>query len=206
MGLEVPVQVTEQPRPTLNVEGARKARNWRRSELLGRALWSLAWPLFRLTPRPFFWGWRAFLLRCFGARIGVRVHISPTVRIAIPWNLEVGDYSALGDGVWVYNLGRLTIGSQVTISQRAHLCGGSHDYESPIRELQKLPITIGNMAWICAEAYVGPGVTVGEGAVVGARAVAVKDVEPWAVVAGNPCRVVKTRHLRSESPAPDDKA
>lgn len=188
-------------RRSLNVAKARKARNWTRRELFGRALWAVVWPLFRLTPRPFFWGWRAFLLRRFGARIGSNVNISPNVRIAIPWNLEIGDYSALGDGVWVYNLGRITIGRQVTVSQRAHLCGGSHDYESPTRELQKLPISIGDMAWICTEAYVGPGVTVGEGAVVGARAVATRDVEAWTVVAGNPCKFVKIRRLRQESAA-----
>ncbi len=167
---------------------------------MGRALWALAWPFFRLTPRPFFWGWRAFLLRCFGARVGRNVNICPSVRIAIPWNLEIGDYSALGEGVWVYNLGRITIGRQATVSQRAHLCAGTHDYESPTRELRKVPISIGDMAWICTEAYLGPGVTVGEGAVVGARAVATKDVEPWSVVAGNPCKFVKTRRVR-EQPA-----
>ena len=184
--------------PRVEVAEARRAANWSRRELAGRALWALAWPFFRLSPRPLFWSYRVWLLRCFGARIGKAVNISPSAHIMIPWNLEIGDYSALGDGVWIYNLGQITIGSQVTISQRAHLCGGTHDYESTRRELLKPPIRIGDMAWICTEAFVGPGVTVGEGAVVGARAVAVKDVAPWSVVAGNPCRFIKQRLLKSK--------
>jgi putative colanic acid biosynthesis acetyltransferase WcaF len=115
----------------------------------------------------------------------------------MPWNLSIGDWSAIGDGVHLYTLGAVTIGRAVTISQRAHLCAGSHDYTRPEMPLLKLPIDIGNSAWICAEAFVGPGVSVGEGAVVGARAVAMRDVPAWKVVAGNPARVIKDRELLS---------
>lgn len=160
-------------------------------------LWWLAWPAFRFSPRPMF-AWRRALLRAFGARIGREVHVYPTVAIAMPWSLSIGDWSAIGDGAYIYNLGPVTIGSDVTISQRAHLCAGTHEYTRADMPLMKTPIAIGDRAWICAEAFVGPGVTVGEGAVVGARAVAMSDVAPWDVVAGNPATPRKRRELRTE--------
>lgn len=161
-----------------------------------RVVWAVLRPLFRFSPRVFF-GWRRFLLRLLGARIGKHVHIYNSSDIYFPWNLEVGDWSAIGEHACIYNLGPIRIGSQVTISQRAHLCAGTHDYTDPSLPLLKPPIVIGNQAWICADAFVGPGVTVGEGALVGARAVAVKDVEPWTIVAGNPARPIKKRMLIS---------
>ena len=113
----------------------------------------------------------------------------------MPWNLEVGAWSAIGENALIYNLAKVTIGERVTISHRAHLCAGTHDYTRSDMPLLKLPITIGNQAWICADAFVGPGVEIGEGSVVGARAVVVKDIESWVVVAGNPARVVKRREI-----------
>jgi putative colanic acid biosynthesis acetyltransferase WcaF len=117
------------------------------------------------------------------------------VRIFAPWAFEIGDESAVGDRAEIYNLGSVQIGAQVTISQRAYLCAGTHDHSQPDLPLQKPPIVIGDRAWVCAFGFVGPGVTVGEGAVVGARAVVVKDVEPWSIVAGNPARHVKSRSM-----------
>jgi putative colanic acid biosynthesis acetyltransferase WcaF len=93
----------------------------------------------------------------------------------------------------------VTIGEKVTISQRAHLCAGTHDHTDPAMPLRKPPIEVGDQAWVCADAFVGPGVAVGEGAVVGARAVAVGDVEAWTIVAGNPARVVGKRELDASS-------
>ncbi len=113
----------------------------------------------------------------------------------MPWNLAVGADAALGEDVLVYNLGPVTIGARATVSHRAHLCAGSHDFRDPALPLLKPPIVVGPQAWVCAQAFVGPGVTVGEGAVVGAASVAMRDVEPWAVVAGNPARVVTTRMI-----------
>ena len=107
----------------------------------------------------------------------------------------MGDWSAIGEHAFIYNLGPIRVGSQVTISQRAHLCAGTHDYSDPTLPLLKPPIEIRDQAWICADAFVGPGVTVGEGAVVGARAVAMRDVEPWHVVAGNPAKFIKIREI-----------
>ncbi len=133
------------------------------------------------------------MLRAFGATVGADVHVYPSAIITLPWLLEVGEWSALGESVLVYNLGSVRIGSRVTISQRAHLCAGTHDHRRASMPLERRPISVGDAAWICADAFIGPGVSVGEGAVVGARAVVVRNVEPWTVVAGNPARVVGRR-------------
>jgi len=180
----------------LDVRANRRAQKYTAGETLRRLLWGFGKWLFSLSPRPCF-GWRRFVLRCFGAKVGAEVRCYPSARIYFPWNLEVGDWAAIGEGVLIYNLGRVTIGDRATISHRAHLCAGTHDYARPDLPLLKLPITIDSQAWVCADAFVGPGVTVGEGAILGARAVAVKDVAPWTVVAGNPARFIKERELKS---------
>lgn len=110
-----------------------------------------------------------------------------------PWLLKVGAYSCLGDGVNVYNLGPVSIGEHTVVSQNVHICAGTHDYTRPALPLLRLPITIGSGVWVCADAFVGPGVTIGDNSVVGARAVVTKDVPPAVVVAGNPARVVRAR-------------
>jgi len=179
----------------LDIASARAARPYTRREYVARVLWAMARPLFHFSPRICF-GWRRFLLRCFGARIGSGVNIYPSVRVVLPWNLTLGTHAAVGEDVLIYNLGPIVIGARATVSHRAHLCAGTHDYADPTLPLLRLPIRIGEQAWICADAFVGPGVTVGEGAVVGAAAVAVRDVEAWSVVAGNPAVRVKTRVLR----------
>lgn len=176
----------------LDVAQNRSARKYSRGELARRVLWSSVQPLFRFSPRPCF-GWRCFLLRLFGARVGRDVHIYRTVTVSIPWNLEVGDYAAIGDHTFIYNLGRVTVGARATISHRAHLCAGTHDYTKADFPLLRPPIRVGEDAWVCADAFIGPGVTVGAGAIVAARAVAVKDVAPWTIVAGNPAKFIKAR-------------
>ena len=177
----------------IDVLANRGARKWTRREQIGRLLWDLTHPLFALSPRPM-WGWRRFLLRLFGARLGRQVHVYPTARISIPWNLAIGEQSAIGDRAIVYALGPISIGARATISQGAHLCAGTHDYRDPMMPLLKPPISIGNEAWICADAFIGPGVRVGARAIVGARAVVVKDVAANIIVAGNPARIVRPRH------------
>ena len=151
--------------------------------------------VFRLVPRPFF-DVRNAILRLFGARIGRNVRLYGSVEVYMPWNLTIGDWSAIGEHAIIYNLGPVTIGRAATVSQHAHLCAGTHDYTAPDMPLLKPPIAIGDQVWVCADAFVGPGVHVGDGAVVGARAVAMRDVPPWTVVAGNPARPVKRREIR----------
>jgi putative colanic acid biosynthesis acetyltransferase WcaF len=178
----------------LDIEQNRRARKYSYHELAWRVLWMLARPLFRLSPRPCF-GWRRFLLRCFGAKIGRNVHVYPSATIYFPWNLEAGEESAIGEYAFIYNLGRVTIGARATISLRAHLCAGTHDHTKVNFPLLRLPVNIGSDAWICADAFVGPGVTIGEGGVVGAGAVAMRDVKPWMIVVGNPARAIRRRQV-----------
>lgn len=195
-----PTPNLEGPIADLQVAANRRARKYSRGQLARRLLWGLCQWLFRCSPRPCF-GWRRFLLRCFGANLGRAVNTYPSTRIYFPWNLTAGDWSAIGEDVLIYNLGPITLGRNATVSHRAHLCAGTHDYTQPDLPLLKPPIVIGDQAWICAGAFVGPGVTVGAGAVVGACAVVVKDVSAWTVVAGNPARLVKNRVLKSPSPS-----
>lgn len=180
----------------LDIDKNRATQNYSWKEMTARILWGLARPFFFFSPRQLF-GWRRLLLRLFGAKIGKEVHIYNSATIYMPWNLEIGNWSSIGELAYIYNLSKITIGSSATISHRAHLCAGTHDYEDRTLPLLKLPIEVNDNAWICADAFVGPGVIVGEGAVVGARAVAVKDVEPWTVVAGNPAKEIKKRKLKS---------
>ena len=112
----------------LNISKSRKNIPYSFNEYLGRILWSLISPLFRYSPRPFF-NWRSFLLRLFGAKIGRNVHIYPTTKIYLPWNLIVEEESSIGEWTLIYNLGLVTIGKQSTISHRAHICAGTHDYK-----------------------------------------------------------------------------
>lgn len=176
----------------LDIAANRRSRKWNRRELAVRALWELSQPLFRFSPR-ILWGWRRGMLRLFGARVGRNVHIHPTASVTIPWNLQVEDFVAIGDGVRVYNLGHVFIGRAATLSQGVHLCAGTHDHTRPDLPLIKAEIRIEDGVWVCADAFVGPGVTVASHAIVGARAVAIRDVTPWTIVAGNPARLIRPR-------------
>lgn len=167
---------------------------------IARVTWNLVWMfLFRPTPRGVLYGWRRFLLRLFGARIGKGAHILPSCRVWLPSNLTMGDHSCLSEAVDCYCVDRITIGNQTVVSQGAFLCTASHDIASPTMELTHRPIVIGPQSWIAARAFIGPGVTIGEGSVVGACAVVTRDVAPWTVVAGNPARFVRKRVLQDES-------
>lgn len=135
------------------------------------------------------------MLRMFGATIGRHVHIDPSARIALPWMLSIGDHASVGEQAWLYSLGRIDLGPRSTVSHLAHLCAGTHDHRDPGLPLRRDPITVGADAWICAQAFVGPGVRVGEGAVVGAACVVVRDVPPWTIMAGNPARPIGSRTL-----------
>lgn len=188
---------TPAPGPTeahLDLERNRSAQKYTRKEMALRVLWMAGQYLVRFSPRPFF-GWRRLVLRLFGAQIGPHVHVYSSTRVYMPWNLTVGAWSAIGEDVLVYNLGPVTIGERATVSHRAHLCAGTHDYRRADLPLLKPPITVGDQAWVCADAFVGPGVVVGEGAIVGAAAVATRDVPPWTIVVGNPAKEVKRRVL-----------
>jgi putative colanic acid biosynthesis acetyltransferase WcaF len=188
------------PAAGLDIAANRRAPRYARGILIRRLLWSFGKWALRLSPRPCF-GWRRFVLRSFGAHIGTHVHIYPSARVYFPWNLTAGDWTAIGEDCLIYNLGPVLLGEKVTISHRAHLCAGTHDYQLADLPIRMPPIMVKNQAWICADAFIGPGVTIGEGAVVGARAVVMRNVEPWTVVAGNPATYLKDRQLRSAASA-----
>jgi putative colanic acid biosynthesis acetyltransferase WcaF len=145
---------------------------------------------------------RVHALMLFGARIDRPVLIMDGVTVWHPWSLTLERYCTLGRGVEVYNYADIVVGEQATVSQYTYLCSASHDYEDPTMPLVCLPIVIGAQAWVAAGCFIGPGVRVGEGAVIGACSVVMKDVPPWTVAAGNPARVLKARRLRSSHPAP----
>ena len=143
-------------------------------------------------------GWRRFWLRLFGAKLGKLSGIRPTTRIVHPWLLELRDYAMLGDHVIVYNLGKITVGEHSVVSQNVHLCAGTHDYTKPDLPLIRSEINIGRGVWVCADAFIGPGVTIGHNSVIGARGVVVNDIEPGVVAAGNPAKVIKQRDTNTQ--------
>lgn len=165
-----------------------------------RVLWGIVW-LFLFRPTPdrgirFFVRWRIWLLRLFGAKIGSHCAVRNTCNIWQPWNLEIGDWVSLSEECDIYSVDKIKIGHRSTISRGAFLCCASHDVTSPIMELTYAPITIGHDAWVAGRAIVMPGVSIGDGAVVGAGAVVLKDVEPWTIVGGNPAKFIKKRELK----------
>jgi len=132
----------------------------------------------------------------FGAKMGDRSYVYPTTRIWDPAHLEMGSDSSIADFVDCYNIVKITIGSNCTISQYAYLCTGNHDITLPTMPLKAEPISIEDGSWICARAFIGPGVTVHKAAVVAACAVVVKDIDAWSIVGGNPAKVIGQRVLK----------
>lgn len=165
--------------------------SWRNR--MGRVLWSVsAALLFRPSPRPLH-GWRALLLRLFGAQLGRGCHIYAGARIWAPWNLVCDDGACIADGAIVYNPMTITLGRGCVVSQQAYLCGAGHDIDDPGFPMVSRPITIGAQAWVAARATVCAGVAVGEGAVLGLGSVATRDLQPWSVYAGVPARYLRQR-------------
>lgn len=168
-----------------------------RKHQIERMIWSVVWGVFVLPiPRSLFSGWKRLLLRAFGAKIAATSKVYSSARIYYPRNLIMGENSCLADGVKCYNVAPIILHDNVTVSQGAFLCTASHDISNPLNPLVTSPIVIMNSAWVAAEAFVGMGVTIHEGAVVGARAAVYKDVEPWTVVGGNPAKFIKNRIIK----------
>ena len=178
----------------IDIKSNRRSRKWSKKAQVGRLLWDICSPAFALSPRQF-WFWRRSMLRLFGASIAGDVHIYPSAKISIPWNLTIGRESSVGDKAILYALGPITIGPQTTVSQYAHICAGSHDYQAPDMELTKPAIVIGEGVWICADAFVGPGVSIGDRAVIGARCVVMRDAAEDTVYVGNPAKQISRRQI-----------
>lgn len=163
---------------------------------LARALWGgVQATVFRLSPS-FLHGWRRFLLRVFGARIGRGVHVYPSARVWAPWNLEMEADACLAGNVDCYCVAKVTVRRQATVSQYSFLCTATHDFDDPAHPLLAAPIEIGQRAWVAAGVFVAPGVTVGEGGVVLARSTVLRSTEPWMVVGGVPARTIRARGFR----------
>lgn len=173
--------------------GKRRLRrhNVTRMNAIMRLCWAMAYAVaFRFSPTPCH-GWRRAVLRCFGARIGNGVHVYPSCRIWAPWNLVMGNDSCLGPNVLCYNVACVELASNVVVSQNTHLCSATHDNSSADFDLYIGDIIIEHDTWVAADAFVGPGVTLGSNSTIYARAVVTKDVESWCVVAGNPMNVIR---------------
>lgn len=162
-----------------------------------RMVWCIVWALCaRWLPRSVGSGWKRFLLGIFGAKLAPTAVVYSSAKIYYPANLVMDDYGCLASDVDCYNVAPIHIGKFATVSQGAFLCTASHDITSPDHELITAPILIGEQAWVGAEAFIGMGVTVDEGAVVGARSAVFRNVEPWTVVGGNPAKFIKKRIIK----------
>lgn len=166
---------------------------------LRRIIWAMVYyTLFRLSPNPCR-RWRSFLLRCFGAKISSKARISQSAIITMPWNLTMDDYATLGPHAICYSTGNIRIGRQATVSQYSYLCSATHDHEDRYFTLYSLPINVGDQVWIAADVFIGPGITIGEGTVVGARSSVYEDLPPWKVCVGNPAKPIKDRLIRQDN-------
>lgn len=154
--------------------------------------WAVQATLFRWSPQVMY-RWRAFLLRLFGAEIGKNVVIRPSVKITYPWKLTLGDYAWVGDDAVLYTLGDISVGSHSVISQKSYLCTGSHDYASQYFDINATPIVIGDKCWLATDVFVAPGVTIGNGTVVGARSSVFKSLPANVICRGNPAVVLRER-------------
>ena len=168
---------------------------------LARLGWNLAWlVLARFTPPPLH-PWRRWLLVACGAKVGRGARVHGSAAIWLPANLELGEGVLVGPGARLYHQGRIEVGAWSVISQRAHLCASSHALDDPGFQLVLRPIALGRACWVAAEAFVGPGVTMGDGAVLAARGALFEDAEADGVYRGNPARLVR-RRLRRHGPQP----
>jgi putative colanic acid biosynthesis acetyltransferase WcaF len=166
-----------------------------------RLTWGIAWLLLAAWTPPPMHRWRCFVLRLFGARVGHEVRLYGSARIWSPANLVLGDHAAIGRDAIIYSMGPIVFEDYAVVSQGAHICAGTHDVGDFHFQLLARPVRICTRAWIAAEAFVGPGVTVGEGAVLGARGCAMRDLDPWTIYSGNPAQPIRARHLRNGPPA-----
>lgn len=152
--------------------------------------------IFRLFATSFFRRFRNMLLRIFGAQIDKDALVYSSCKIYAPWNLKIGR-ACIGPNTELYNKAFIIIGNDCVVSQRACLCTASHDISSFMLPLKTASVFLGDNVWVAADAFIGMGVTIGEGAVVGARAAVFKNVEPWTVVGGNPAKTIKKRQITS---------
>lgn len=156
-------------------------------------LWWLIQALLFNTSPQFMYKWRSFLLRLFGAKIGKDVIIRPSVRVTYPWKLTIGDYAWIGDNVELYTLGEIVIGNNAVVSQRSYICTASHDHTKSTFDIYSVKTVIEDEAWVATDVYVAPGVTIGRGAVIGARSSVFSDMPAGMICVGSPAKPIKPR-------------
>lgn len=163
-----------------------------RSKIIVQLWWTVYALFFRPSPQ-LMYGWRRFLLRSFGAKIGENVIIRPSAQITYPWKVRIGDGSWIGDEVVLYSLGEIEIGSNSVVSQRSYICTGTHDYRSEDFKIKAEKITIGSKCWLATDVYVAPSVTIGDYTVVGARSSVFSDLPEGKICLGSPAKPIKDR-------------
>lgn len=162
-----------------------------------KKIWYIVWLIFvRPCPRKFFNAWVRLVYRVFGATIPSTSAIHPSAKVFMPWNLRMGEYSVIASYATILNVAPFIMGHDCVVSEGAYLCGASHNIYSEKHEQTNAPIIMHDRSWVATQAFIGMGVTIGEGAVVGARAAVFKDVEPWTVVGGNPAKFIKKRIIQ----------
>ena len=156
-------------------------------------LWWFVQAFLFCTSPQFCYGWRNFLLRIFGAKIGTGVIIRPSARITYPWKLTIGDYAWIGDNVELYTLGEIIVGNNAVISQRSFICTASHDHTKSTFDIFSVKTVVEDEAWVATDVYVAPGVTIGRGAVIGARSSVFSDMPAGMICVGSPAKPIKPR-------------
>jgi putative colanic acid biosynthesis acetyltransferase WcaF len=191
--MEIERQIPQEPSTAEDFVDPTLAPNYSLANRAFRALWNITYVLlYRPSPRPFH-GWRAFLLRLFGAKLGPRCHFYAKGRVWAPWNLICEDRVSLGDDAELYNPSPMYLGSHAIVSQGAYVCGATHLYDELNFTLVSMPMRLGAYSWVCARAIVSPGVNLGNGAILGLGSIATRDLEPFGVYAGVPAKKIRER-------------
>ena len=156
-------------------------------------LWYITNALFLINPLNPFSKLKVFLLRLFGANIGKGVVIKQSVNIKYPWLLSIGDYTWVGERVWIDNLALVTIGKNCCLSQGAMLLCGNHNYKKETFDLITGAITIEDGAWVGALSIVCPGVTLKTHSILSVSSVATETLEAYTMYKGNPAQKIRER-------------
>jgi putative colanic acid biosynthesis acetyltransferase WcaF len=167
-----------------------------RNKFIVQLWWITQSTIFACSPQ-ICYGWRRFLLRLFGAKIGKGVLIRPSAKFTYPWKVTIGDHSWIGDDCVFYSLGEIHIGKNVSIAHRDYFCTGLHDITKITFDIQQKPIFIEDECWIPNDVFVGPGVTIEKGCVVGARSTVLKNLPAGMICYGNPAKPIKQRIIKS---------
>lgn len=170
-------------------------KNFRgRNVFIVQLWWIVQSVLFKNSPQ-FLYGFRNFLLRLFGAKIGKNTIIRPSVKVTYPWKVSIGEYCQIGDDVVLYSLGEIEIGNHTVISQKSYICAGSHNYKKSTFNIFAKKITIKDQCWLATDVFVAPGVTIESGTVVGSRSSVYQNLPANKICIGTPAKVIRERKV-----------